>query len=197
MPLSQSIQRWTGLLLPPELVGAHVSGPVAHTTHRAVALSLRLVTALFGHAGIEWDITSCTPEESERLRKWALLYKELRGLIHSGATLRSDDVGDGALLHGVVGDGEAVYAWVRLATGGDGVPPRFVLPGLDPARRWRVTRRPEVGEPAWGPGRQPPWLAKGVELAGSVLTGVGLPAPHLQPQQAVLLHAVAVSEILE
>jgi len=30
----QAIQRWTGLLVPPELVGAHVGPPVAHTTGR-------------------------------------------------------------------------------------------------------------------------------------------------------------------
>src|SRR3954467_5629079 len=30
----QHIQRWTQLLLPPELIGSHVGPPRAHTTHR-------------------------------------------------------------------------------------------------------------------------------------------------------------------
>ena len=30
----QQIQRWTGLLLPPELVGGHVGAAVSHTTGR-------------------------------------------------------------------------------------------------------------------------------------------------------------------
>ncbi len=34
----QQIQRWTTQVLAPELVGAHVGPPVAHTTHRAVDL---------------------------------------------------------------------------------------------------------------------------------------------------------------
>ncbi len=62
----QMIQRWTGLLLPPELVGAHVGPEIAHTTHRSTPLGLRTVTALFGHAGLEWDVTTCTPEEVDR-----------------------------------------------------------------------------------------------------------------------------------
>ena len=30
----QQIQRWTGLLVPPEMMGAHVGSPVSHTTGR-------------------------------------------------------------------------------------------------------------------------------------------------------------------
>ncbi|MEO7745404.1 MAG: alpha-galactosidase [Actinomycetota bacterium] len=86
----QLIQRWTGLLLAPELVGAHVGPPVAHTTGRTVDLGMRLLTALFGHAGIEWDITACTDDELERLRAWTALYRELRPLLHGGRTVRRD-----------------------------------------------------------------------------------------------------------
>ena len=51
----QTIQRWTQLLLPPELVGSHVGPPRSHTTGRTHDLSFRGATALFGHFGIEWD----------------------------------------------------------------------------------------------------------------------------------------------
>ena len=54
----QAIQRWTQLLLPPELVGSHVGPPRAHTTGRTHDLSFRVATALFGHFGIEWDINA-------------------------------------------------------------------------------------------------------------------------------------------
>ena len=57
----QTIQRYTELLLPPELIGCHVGPPRAHTTGRTQTLSFRAITALFGHFGIEWDITSATP----------------------------------------------------------------------------------------------------------------------------------------
>lgn len=187
----QAIQRWTGLLLPPELVGGHVGAPVSHTTGRASTLPFRLVTSLFGHAGIEWDITTCSADELSSLRDWAELYKELRAILHTGVTVRADDPGEGALLHGVVdtaGSG-AVYAYVRLASTVDVIPPRLLLPGLHPARTYRVRARGGVPSSARA---QTPWLEEGVELPGSVLTRVGLAPPLLHPDQAVLLHAVAV-----
>jgi alpha-galactosidase len=185
----QAIQRWTGLLLPPELVGAHVGGPRAGTTGRRTGLGLRLVTALFGHAGIEWDLAAVPPDELARLREWVALHKELRGLLHTGETVRVDDAGDGALLHGVVGPAGGVFAYVRLATTIDVVPPRLRLPGLDPARRHRVRVRPEAS-PAPETGRiaQPPWVADGVETTGAALAHVGLAAPVLHVDEGLVLH---------
>ena len=74
----QSIQRWTQLLLPPELVGSHVGPPKAHTTGRTHDLSFRAATALFGHFGIEWDIASASDEERAELAEWIARYKRLR-----------------------------------------------------------------------------------------------------------------------
>lgn len=187
----QAVQRWTGLLLPPELVGAHVGAPVSHTTGRASGLPLRLVSSLFGHAGIEWDLTTVPADDLERLRDWAGLYKELRGLLHTGRTVRADDPGEGLLLHGVVGPEGGVYAYLRLDSGADALAPRLRLPGLDPARRHRLRLRPEAGElrPSFAIA-QPPWLDTGVELTGAALARVGVAAPLLAPGQAVLLHAV-------
>ena len=71
----QSIQRWTQLLLPPELVGSHVGPPKAHTTGHTHDLSFRGATALFGHFGIEWDIASATDEERAELAEWIARYK--------------------------------------------------------------------------------------------------------------------------
>jgi alpha-galactosidase len=53
----QRIQRWTGLLIPPEFLGGHLGAAVAHVTGRRAELDFRLATALFGSAGIEWDLT--------------------------------------------------------------------------------------------------------------------------------------------
>ncbi|WP_340295560.1 alpha-galactosidase, partial [Aquipuribacter hungaricus] len=194
----QAVQRWTGLLLPPELVGTHVGPARSHTTGRVTDLDLRCLTALFGHAGIEWDVVSCTDEERERLAGWVALHKRLRPLLHGGRTVRAEEH-DGALLHGVVrpDGGHAVYALVRLVTGADAVPGRVRLPGLDPARRYRVravdvTGRDEVrlvgaaaAQPAWCRGA-------GVEVGGAVLLGHGLAAPVLDPGAGVLVEVVAV-----
>ena len=52
-----SIQRWTSLLVPAELMGTHIGPATAHTTHRTVDLGFRMLMALQGHPGLEWDIT--------------------------------------------------------------------------------------------------------------------------------------------
>ena len=44
----QQIQRWTTLLVPPELVGSHVGAAVSHTTGRPHSLDFRCATAVFG-----------------------------------------------------------------------------------------------------------------------------------------------------
>ena len=86
----QRIQRWTGLLLPPELLGAHVGAPVAHTTGALHTLDFRAGTALFGHFGIEWDLTTADAAERARLAEWVALYRALRPLLHSGTVVRGD-----------------------------------------------------------------------------------------------------------
>ncbi|MEY3856904.1 MAG: hypothetical protein RLZZ193_553 [Actinomycetota bacterium] len=37
---------------------------------------MRATTALFGHAGIEWNITEATEQERKHLATWAQYYKE-------------------------------------------------------------------------------------------------------------------------
>jgi alpha-galactosidase len=44
----QQIQRYTQLLLPPELMGTHIGGPEAHTTLRRHSLTFRAITGLWG-----------------------------------------------------------------------------------------------------------------------------------------------------
>ncbi|HEY7047561.1 MAG TPA: alpha-galactosidase [Jatrophihabitantaceae bacterium] len=196
----QRIQRWTAQLLPPELIGAHVGGATSHTTGRTTSRSFQLVTALFGHAGIEADLAAASAAELDELAAWTGLYRELRPLLHSGRVVRADLAGgDEApqLLHGVVAaDGEAaVFAWVQLATVAVASPGRVPLPGLDDGRDYVVRVRDEAGRPSMRQLVAPPWLATaqagGLRVPGQLLTRVGLPMPSLDPGQALLLHAVA------
>jgi alpha-galactosidase len=191
----QAIQRWTGLLLPPELIGTHVGPPVAHTTHRATSLGFRCLTALFGHAGIEWDITTCTEQEAAVLAGWAAAYRQLRGLLHSGDVVRAEHPDPNAWLHGVVAVDrrEAVFGYVRLASSPDSRPGRLRLPGLDPELTYRVTRRDDAGTASALIAAGVPWWTEGsVQLTGAVLEQIGLAAPMIDPAQAVLLHLAAV-----
>ncbi len=190
----QSIQRWTGTLVPPEVVGSHVGPAVAHTTHRAASLPFRMTTALFGHAGIEWDITRCTPEERDALSRWAALYRELRPLLHSGVTVRADEVDDETLVHGVVAEdgSRGVFAWVRLGTSVDAFTPRTRIPGLVPEARYRLRMREDLGQVSRHQVADPGWISTGIEASGAFLDTVGVPLPLLSPGAALLLEATRV-----
>jgi alpha-galactosidase len=191
----QTIQRWTGLLLPPELIGSHVGPPESHTTGRHVSLGMRLATSLFCHAGFEWDITTCSDEELGAVTRFAALYKELRPLLHSGDVVRADLPDPGALLHGVVAldRAEAVYAYIRVTTSPDAAPGLVRLPGLDPSLRYAVRVRSEVGDPLSIRSDPPGWWPaatseQGFVVRGAVLGASGLAMPALDPATAVVLH---------
>jgi hypothetical protein len=66
------------------MIGAHV-GPACRTPPDGVhTLDFRAGTALFGHFGVEWDLTGATESDRARLAQWIRLYKELRPLLHNG-----------------------------------------------------------------------------------------------------------------
>ncbi|MFI0898176.1 alpha-galactosidase [Streptomyces sp. NPDC020983] len=194
----QQIQRWTNVLAPLELMGTHVGSPVSHTTGRSHPLDFRAGTALFGHFGIEWDLTSAAPEERERLARWVALYKELRPLLHSGTAVHGDHPDPAYQLHGVVAEdgSEAIYALVAVGTSELYPTGPVRLPGLDPDAVYRVRPQapgdvPDGNAHHWGL-RLPWWTAEGLELPGSVLAEAGLQAPALYPERLVLVRATRV-----
>ncbi|HEV7977961.1 alpha-galactosidase [Amycolatopsis sp.] len=189
----QSIQRWTAQLIPPELIGSHVGAERSHTTGRITADSFRLITALFGHAGIEQDLTRCSSEELERITAWAALYREFRGLLHSGRVVRADLDNDATVLHGVVSADatSGLYCWARLSTSVEGQSGRVRIPGLDPNFTYEVRIRKDVGLPSTHQNSGPAWTVPAVKgwvtMPGVVLAEAGIPLPTLNPEQAMLL----------
>ncbi|WP_020013212.1 alpha-galactosidase [Promicromonospora sukumoe] len=187
-----AIQRWTELLLPPELVGTHVGPPVAHTTKRATGLDLRIAVALLGHFGIEWDLTECTPDELDRLRAGIAAYRRLRPLLHSGDVHHppTGDAGTSATVIVAPDRSRAVVRVARSVTGDRALPALQRVPGLDPGRRYRVSL------PLPGPlPRNAPPLFEALDDAvvpGAALGSVGLRLPLLHPAQAVVLELDAV-----
>jgi alpha-galactosidase len=176
----QAIQRWTGLLVAPEYLGAHVCAPTNHQTGRASSLDFRAATAFFAALGIEWDLTTADENELRRLRGWVSLYKRHRGLLHSADTVRVDVPEPAVWIHGVVSPerDEAVFCYVQrddaLAA------PPFRLAGLDPARRYRVQALSPADDRVL------------VDAAGAALHDGALPAPPRGPQRADLIHVGAL-----
>ena len=196
----QRIQRWTGLLLPPELVGSHVGAPTAHTTRRTHSLAFRAATALFGHFGIEWDLRTATPGELEELAAWVALYKEERSLLHTGTVVRADHPEEAYWAHGVVSPDRdrALFALVCLDTSPSAQPGRVRLPGLDPQRRYRVEpvhlSDGALTRTATGP---PSWWVEPIAASGAALAAVGLQGPMLDPEQALVLRLVGLDPTAE
>jgi len=186
----QQIQRWTQLLVPPELLGMHIGSDVSHTTGRRHSLSFRAATAVFGHLGIEWDLTTISATESEQLAGAIAFHKQVRPLLHAGRVVRVDHPDPSVHVHGVVATdrAEAVFAYVQLASSPTEVPPPARLTGLEPGRLYRVAAVPLAGGPSAQEIAAPPWAAAGIVLTGQVLMRVGLQMPVLHPEQALVLH---------
>jgi alpha-galactosidase len=188
----QEIQRWTMQFIPPELLGTHIGSNPSHQTGRELSLSFRAVTALFGHAGIEWDISELGSSELEKLRAWADLYKEKRALIHSGESIRMDYPDEDHYLYGVVGKDEALFAFAALKPTTTSHSPNLRFRGLKSEAKYTVRALHPAGEPGMMLITPPAWLKDVVTATGSILQEIGLPAPILQPAQALLIEIKAI-----
>ncbi|WP_454859882.1 alpha-galactosidase [Promicromonospora soli] len=192
----QDIQRWTSLVLPPELIGAHVGPSPTHSSGRTTELSYRVATALQGHAGFEWDLLTCTDDELVAVGAYAALYKELRSLVHTGTVVHADTVDPALRITGFVSPDRTAGMWTvaTVASPQDALTERVRLDGLDPDRRYSVRVRDEVGSAKWLGGVTPGWLSKdAMDIPGSVLTGVGLQLPTLWPMQALIIQVTATA----
>ncbi len=182
-----ALDRWTGQLLPPERLGSHIGAERSHTTRRRHDLGFRAAVALWGHLGVEWDLTAATADELGELAAWIAFHREHRGVLHSGRVVRVDAPGPGLSVHGVVTPERALFAFVGTQTSdaaGWGV---VGLPGLDPDARYRV----RVGGPVQSPHPfAPAWVhaPDGLVLTGAVLAA-GLRVPVSFPDEAVVVVA--------
>ncbi len=190
----QSIQRWTGQLVPPEYLGAHVSAPYSHQTGRYLPLSLRCGTALFGHFGIEWDLTEADGDDLAELAAWIGLYQQHRELIHSGRVIRIDTPDDTAWMHGVVAAdaSAALMSYAQLDVPVSSQPSALRVPGLDPRRRYRVTDVTPGPRPSDRHGRPAAPPIAPIEVAGAALAEVGLAIPAQRPLTATVILIEAV-----
>ena len=192
----QLLNRWTGQLLPPELLGSHIASGRSHTTGRSHDLAFRAATAVFGHLGLEWDLAGTTPEELAELAAWIAWYKRNRATLHGGELVRVDLPDPGQFLHGVVTAERAFFSLCVTRTSDTTTLGRIVLPGLDPDAVYEVRPVTPAGMPAT-PGLDtgiaglgiPPWLHDGrpLRLCGRALGTVGVQTPWLPPDRCLLL----------
>ncbi len=206
-PLDRSrMLRWTGLLVPPEMLGSHVASATSSATGRTHDLHTRCAIAFLGHFGIECDVRELGDADRAVLARWVAAYKDHRELIGTGRVVAGGDFDvDAPSVRGVVAAdaSEALYTIVTPALSTDSRR-RVTLPGLQPDRRYRI----EAAQPASvGPWwlvpqwlRTAPALGEGSPdspgspvLAGDLLTRAGLDLPTFHPERVVIVRAVAVA----
>lgn len=188
------IQKYTGLLVAPELMGMHIGGPVSHSTHRAHSLPFRAATAVFGHYGVEWDIADLNEQDTADLASWIALHQRWRELLHTGRVVHADLPDPAMDLRGIVAPDRtaALYAYTLTASSASYPPGRIRFPGLDPAARYTVApaasalEHPDAGQSSLD------WVeaARGgtpLVLSGRLLGSCGVQAPVLFPEQSVLI----------
>ena len=187
----QTIQRWTAMVIPPELLGTHVGPTHGHQTHRTADIRFRVLNALFGHAGIEWNILEATDAEIAVLKDFIKIYKSNRNLLHSGNIVRVD-VGN-AYLYGTVSQDkkEALFTYMQLTSVDGFTSVRAQLKGLDPARTYRVKVLTEISSNDFHHRANPGWWPE-VCATGAELAEIGLEAPGLRPEQGFMLHLTAI-----
>ena len=139
----QRMQLWTSLIVPPEMMGAHIGPPRAHTTHREASLDFRAGTAMWGHLGIEWNVAgpeASDPSTRAAITAWVSLTKSSAAASHgrggAQATCRWTGRVSKGLWHGTVRMRLATVSRPRLRRrAAHGL---LRLEGLDPERSYRV-----------------------------------------------------------
>lgn len=191
----QTIQRGASMLIPPELMGAHIGPERSHTTGRRHDLAFRAATAFFGHLGVEWNLLSLSDDELDHVAGIVALHQRFRSLLHHGDVVRFDTE-PAYVAHGVYSAdrSEGLVSFAQLTSAASQTPARLCLPGLVATSRYRVERLRLPGEPE-GPGRtQPAWCRDGVVMSGGALDAVGIQPPALHPESAVLVHLRVVDD---
>ena len=182
-------QRYTGLVVAPELMGMHLTSPIVHASGRTVSLALSGAVALFGHFGIEWDLTAVDEATREQIVWWVALAKRLRPLIATGRVVHVDGTDPGIDVRGMVAAdaASAVFTITQTETSVAYPAGRVRLPGLDAERRYRVRVIAADGR-GDHPGQSPlAWAHQDTALTGLELESVGLRPPVQFPQQARVL----------
>jgi len=185
----QTIERWTAMVIPPEMLGTHVGPTLGHQTGRTHHIHFRAINALFGHAGIEWNITEATAAELATLKDFAKFYKAHRDLLHSGKVVRADDADLGAYLYGTVAQdqSEAIFSYMQLKTFNDFHPQTARFGGLTHNALYRVEIIEELSAIHFMQKRAPGWWPS-VTLPGDALESIGLQIPGMLPENGLLFY---------
>lgn len=188
-------QRHTAMVVPPEMMGMHLTTPHVHSTGRTIPLAFSGAVALFGHFGIEWDLTTLDERDRALVGEWVALARRVRPLVATGRVVNADVIDPGLDVRGVVAAGRehAFFTIAQTQTLISSPGGRVRLPGLDPDREYRVrlvTPGGLVQEPAQSPLA---WAHHDTVLTGRQLAVTGIRPPVQNPQRAVVVELTTAS----
>jgi alpha-galactosidase len=183
------IMRWASLVFPLERLGSHVGPSPNPITTRSAPMDFRAKIALFGHLGVELDPRRLDEADKTCLGAHISLYKEHRGLLHSGRLLQWQAANGAAVRLVVAADrGEAL---LLLAQADMGAAAPVPLHGLDDARRYCLTAlSPWPKKAASRLAPDSPWRSS-PQMDGQSLRLQGLDLPLVDPLTAWLVHLKA------
>jgi alpha-galactosidase len=189
----QQIQRWSAMVIPPEFLGTHVGPTVGHQMHRTHDISFRALNALFGHAGIEWNVTEATDSEIAVLKEYIAFYKANRELIHSGDVVRSDVIQGSAQMYGTVSRDmkRAVFTYMQLTSLDNFGPLVATFDGLNPEASYTVSVNEKISAPEFLQKVHPGWWPT-VALTGDQLANIGLQLPVMKPESGLIFEITAL-----
>lgn len=192
-----TIQKYTNLLVPSELIGAHVGAKRSHTTGRTHGLHLRAGHTLFGHMGIEWDISNIQEEELQELANWIKLHKKWRDVIHTGKSVYADlEDESGGDLRGVISTNQskAIFTYTQTKTSQYYPVAPITFPGLHEETLYKLTlvQDPKTDKEQFV-GQSPLlWTEKECILSGKALNTVGVQILTLLPETLIVFEVEKV-----
>jgi alpha-galactosidase len=181
----QKIQRGASMLIPNEVMGAHIGAEKAHTTSRVHSLEFRIISAVFGHLGLELDLTLCSQDELRLIKQAVDWHKKFRGLLHSGDVVRFDCESESQISHGVYSQdrNEALVSLVQLTEINlDKGSQILRLPGLVYDRRYRIVAFDSNFATTNAVG----------EYTGQQLSTTGLKVSEMSPETGTIFHLLSI-----
>ena len=185
------IQYGVSSLIPPETMGCHIGPEQCHLTGRRHSIAFRGGVALWGHLGIEMDISSLSETDQTSLASLIELHKRHRGLLHSGDSLRIDRGGiDSAWGVSAADNCEGLFALAKLKSDTQVFPAPYRFLGLRADADYQVNL-------IWQSDRSRHIKAHremigAATFRGDFLMEAGLTLPIMNPESILIYHLAAV-----
>ncbi|OEE67466.1 alpha-galactosidase [Enterovibrio norvegicus FF-33] len=183
----QRIQQGMQLFFPPEVMGSHIGPRQSHTTRRCHDMSLRGITALFGHMGAELDPVGLEDNELRAFARYIGLHKQYRPLLHHGKCFNLPSHDPNTRIYGVMDDSVTLLAVAQLAMPQYALSGQLRLPVLCANKRYRVEVLDSPAAFSHTMKHKPVWMDKPLTIQGDQLIQIGLSLPLMDPESAMLL----------